>query len=294
MRASIATPYGHTQKSWKFVEVPVTATQTPDLAAIKQRQQQAWSAGDFAMVGSAITMVSELLCEAADLGAGQRVLDVATGSGNTALAAARRWCEVTGVDYVPALLERARERAAVERLQATFGEGDAEKIPFPDAAFDVVLSTFGSMFAPDQEQAARELLRVCRPGGKIGMANWTPDGFIGEMFRVNSRFVPPPAGLQPPPLWGTEDRLSTLFGGGISDLTATKRDFVWRYRSADHWIEFFRSYYGPTQKTFDALGPAQQHEYAAELRALVGRHNRSEDSTMVVPAAYLEVVATRK
>jgi SAM-dependent methyltransferase len=269
-------------------------TQTPDLAAIKQRQQQAWAAGDFAMIGSAITIVSESLCEAADLRAGQRVLDVATGSGNTAIAAARRWCDVVGVDYVPALLERARQRAAGERLPALFQDGDAENIPFADASFDVVLSTFGSMFAPDQEKAARELLRVCRPGGKIGMANWTPDSFIGEMFRVNSRFVPPPPGLQPPLLWGTEERLRALFAEGISNLQAVRRDFVWRYRSANHWIEFFRSYYGPTQKTFDALDPTRQEEYASELRELVSRHNRSGDSTMVVPATYLEVVATRK
>lgn len=269
-------------------------TQAPDLAAIKQRQQLAWASGDFAMVGATLPIVSELLCEAVDLRAGQRVLDVATGSGNTAIAAARRWCDVTGVDYVPALLERGRERARVERLDVTFKDGDAEAIPFPDASFDVVLSTFGSMFAPDQEKAAGELLRVCQSGGRIGMANWTPDSFIGEMFRVNSRFVPPPAGLQPPLLWGTEDRLRALFGEHISDLQTVRRDFVWRHRSADHWIEFFRSYYGPTQKTFDALDAARQEEYANELRDLIRRHNRSGDATMVVPSAYLEVVVTKK
>jgi ubiquinone/menaquinone biosynthesis C-methylase UbiE len=268
--------------------------QAPDLAAIKQRQQQTWASGDFAMVGATLSIVSELLCEAVDLRSGQRVLDVATGSGNTAIAAARRWCDVIGIDYVPALLERGRERATAERLDVTFVDGDAEGIPFPDASFDAVLSTFGSMFAPDQDKAAGELLRVCRPGGKIGMANWTPDSFIGELFRLNGRFVPPPARLQPPPLWGTEEHLRHLFDDRISGLQTVRRDYVFRWLSADHWIEFFRSYYGPTLKTFEALDAARQEEYANELRELVRRHNRSGDSTMVVPSAYLEVVATKR
>lgn len=272
-----------------------TQTQTPDFTVIKQRQQQTWAAGDYSMVASRLTIVSELLCEATDLRPGQRVLDVATGSGNTAIAAARRWCHVTGIDYVPELLERARERAGAERIDVEFRGGDAEDIPFPDATFDTVLSTFGSMFAPDQEKAARELLRVCRPGGKIGLASWTPDSFIGKLFRITARFVPPPPNLLPPYLWGDEQRLPELFQEEeISDLAMVRRHYVFRYPSADHWMEFFRSYYGPTQKAFDALDEPHQEEYARELRQLVRRYNQSSDSTMVVPTPYLEVLATRR
>lgn len=265
-----------------------------DLAAIKQRQQQTWASGDFAMVAATNLIVGELLCEAVDLRAGQKVLDVATGSGNTALAAARRWCDVTGIDYVPALLERGRERAAAERLNVTFREGDAEAIPFPDASFDVVLSTFGAMFAPDQEKTARELLRVCRPGGKIGMANWTPDSVIGELFRTTGKHVPPPPGVKPPVLWGSEERLRELFGNGVTSLRVNRREFVFRYHSAQHWLEYFRTYYGPTLKAFEALDPAGQEALARDLVDLWSRFNRSYDDTLVAPGAYLEVVATRK
>ena len=270
--------------------VPATA---PDLAAIKQRQQQTWAAGDYEVIGSTLVVIGELLCEAVDLRAGQRVLDVATGSGNAALSAARRFCEVTGVDYVPALLERGRQRAAAERLAVAFVEGDAEDIPFSDASFDVVLSTLGSMFAPDQEKAAGELLRVCRPGGKVGLANWTPDGFIGQMFRVTSRYVSPPPGLKPPVLWGTEERLRELFGDRVASVRAERRTFVFRYRSFEHWLEAFRDYYGPVHKAFQALDPDRQAAYAADLRALVEQFNRSNDGTVAVPSDYLEVVAVR-
>ncbi len=262
-------------------DVPATAT---DLTAIKSRQQQTWASGDYAVVGSTLTIMGELLCEAVDLHSGQRVLDVATGSGNAALAGARRFCEVTGIDYVPALLERGRERADAEGLEIAFLEGDAEDIPFPDASFDVVLSTLGSMFAPDQEKAAGELLRVCRPGGKIAMANWTPDGFIGQMFRVTSRYAPPPPGLKPPVLWGTEERLRELFGEGVTSVRAERRGFVFRYRSFDHWLEVFRGYYGPVMKAFQSLDAGRQEAYAAELRSLVEQLNRSGDETMVVPS----------
>jgi SAM-dependent methyltransferase len=269
------------------------ATAGPDLAAIKQRQQQTWATGDYAVVGSTLTIMAELLCEAADLHAGQRVLDVATGNGNAALAAARRFCVVTGIDYVPALLARGRERSAAEGLPVTFAEGDAEDIPFPDASFDVVLSTLGSMFAPDQEKAAGELLRVSRPGGKVGLANWTPDGFIGQMFKVTARYVPPPLGLRPPALWGTEERLWELFGDGVASLRAVPRSFVFRYRSFDHWLEIFRTYYGPVSKAFQALDGDQQDAYAADLRSLVAQLNQVDDGTMAVPSDYLEVVAVR-
>jgi SAM-dependent methyltransferase len=265
----------------------------PDLAAIKQRQQMTWATGDYAVVGSTLAVMAELLCEAVDLRAGQRVLDVATGNGNAALSAARRYCEVTGIDYVPALLARGRERAAAERLPVVFAEGDAEDIPFPDASFDAVLSTLGVMFAPDQEKAAGELLRVTRPGGKIGLTNWTPDGFIGQMFKVTGQYVPPPPGLQPPALWGTEERLRDLFGDGVAWLRAERRSFVFRYRSFEHWLDVFRTYYGPVTKAFQALDAGRQEAYAADLRSLVTRFNGSGDGTMAVPSDYLEVVAVR-
>src|SRR5215217_1641487 len=266
---------------------------TPDLAAIKRRQQQTWAAGDYAVVGSTLAIMAELLCEAVDLRAGQRVLDVATGNGNAAIAAARRFGEVTGVDYVAALLARGRERAAAERLRVAFAEGDAEDLPVPDASFDVVLSTLGVMFAPDQEKVAGELLRACRPGGKIGLANWTPHGFIGEMFRVTARYVPPPSGLRSPTLWGTEERLEELFGDGIASMRTERRSFVFRYRSFEHWLEVFRTYYGPVSKAFEAMDADRQEAYADDLRSLAARFNRSGDRTLAVPSDYLQVVAVR-
>ncbi len=268
--------------------------QTPDLVEIKERQQRAWASGDYALFGATLLIMSELLCEAVDLRSGQRVLDVATGSGNTALAAARRFCEVTGVDYVPALLERGRERAAAERLEIAFRDGDAEKIPFADASFDVVLSTVGVMFAPDQEKAADELLRVCRPGGKIGLASWTPDGFAGEMPKVFARYVPPPPGLEPPALWGTEERVRELLGGGIGDLKGVRRTFVFRYRSVDHYMEVLQTHLGPTREAFRSLDSAGRDDLLGDLADLVNRYNRSGDETMVVPSDYLEVMAIRR
>ncbi len=264
-----------------------------DFDAVKQRQQQAWASGDFSKIATQQILVGELLCEAVDVHPGQKVLDVATGSGNTALAAARRGGEVTGIDFVPGLLERGRERASAERLNIVFQEGDAEHIPFPDASFDVVLSTFGAMFAPNQEQTARELLRVCRPGGKIGMANHTPDSTIGEMFRTFAKFVPPPAGVKPPSLWGTEGRLRELFGQGVSSILATRRSTKIRHASIERWLEFTRTYLGPTQKAFETLDPSGQETLARDLRELMRRANRSGDGTLVAPSDYLEVMAVR-
>ncbi len=266
----------------------------PELAEIKERQQRAWASGDYAVFGAALLVMGELLCEAVDLRPGQKVLDVATGSGNTALAAARRSCEATGIDYVPALLERGRERAAVERLEVVFREGDAENIPFPDASFDVVLSTIGVMFAPDQKKAAGELLRVCRPGGKIGLANWTPESFAGVMPGVFGRYVPPPPGLEPPTLWGNEERVRELLGSGVVGLRATRRSFVFRYRSVRHYLEVLQTHLGPTRQTFQALDPTERENLADDLADLVGRFNRSGDETMIVPSDYLEVVAVRR
>lgn len=241
-----------------------------------------------------ILITAELLCEAVDLHGGQRVLDVAAGSGNAALAAARRFGDVTATDYVPALLEEARKRAAVEGLPLTIREADAEHLPFPDASFDVVLSTFGAMFAPDHEQVARELVRVCRPGGKIGMTNWTPESFLGGFFRTMGEHVPPPAGVRSPMLWGSEGHLRQLFGDGVSNLTMTRRLFAFRQRSPRAWIDYFRAYYGPTRKAFESLDAAGQDRLVADLEALIGRHNVAGDGTMVVPAEYLEVVAVRR
>jgi SAM-dependent methyltransferase len=266
----------------------------PDLAAVKQRQQAAWASGDFAVIGTTLQIVGETLCEAVDLRAGERVLDVAAGNGNATLAAARRFAEVTSTDYVPALLERGRVRAEAERLPATFREADAEDLPFPGASFDVVLSTYGVMFTPDQDRAAAEMARVCRPGGRIGLANWTPGGFIGELFKVIGRYVPPPAGLRSPALWGTKERLDELFGRKASSITTTRRDFNFRYRSAAHWVELFRTFYGPVNRAFLALDPPRQGELEADLLGLLGRFDRGGPAGLIVPSEYLEVVVTRR
>ncbi len=265
-----------------------------DLTAVKSRQHAAWSSGDYAVIGTTLAITGELLCEAVELRPDQRVLDVAAGNGNATVAAARRWADVTSTDYVAALLERGRAKADAEHLPVTFQEADAEDLPFEDSSFDVVLSVFGVMFTPYQEQAARELLRVCRPGGKIGLANWTPDGFIGHVFRTIGKYVPPPAGVKPPSLWGTEERLRELFGDGISDLKVNRRMFVFRYRSAEHLLEVFRTYYGPMLKAFAALDAEGQAGLARDLLELLQRFNQGGPSTLAVPSEYLEVVATRR
>jgi ubiquinone/menaquinone biosynthesis C-methylase UbiE len=266
----------------------------PDLGAVKSRQQGAWSAGDYAVVGTTLQIVGETLCEALDLRSGQKVLDVASGNGNVTLAAARRWCDVVSTDYVPALLERGRDRAAAERLAIEFRQADAEALPFADASFDVVVSTFGVMFTADQDKAAAELVRVCKPGGKIGLANWTPDGFIGQLFKTIGKHMPPPAGVKSPALWGTGARITEFFGAQASSIQLEQRDFVFRYRSAQHWLDVFKTYYGPLLKTFGALDPRAQTALTDDLFALIKRFNRSGDKTMVVPSEYLEVVVTRR
>lgn len=269
------------------------APQTIDHEAIKLRQHGAWSSGDYAIVGTTLQIVGERLCETLDLRSGQTVLDVAAGNGNASLAAARRWCEVTSTDYVAALLERGRERATAERLDIAFREADAEALPFADGQFDAVMSTFGVMFTPDQERAAAELLRVCRHGGKIGLANWTPDGFIGHLFKTIGQYLPPAPGLRSPALWGTQERLTELFGSAGASVQTTRRDFVFRYRSTEHWLEVFSSYYGPVLKVFGALDQPAKAALTRDLMALVDRFNRSGDTTVVVPSSYLEVVVTR-
>ena len=267
----------------------------PDLAAVKQRQQAAWSSGDFAVVAARIVLVAEHLCDTADLQAGWRVLDVATGSGNAAIAAARQGCEVVGVDYVPALLDCGRRRADAEGFAVEFVEGDAESLPFADDSFDAVTSVFGSMFAPDHAQAAAELLRVTRPGGTIALASWTPDGFIGELFRTVGAYVPPPAGVQSPMLWGTEAHLRSLFGDGICSLEVEERTFTFRFASAREFVDFFRTWYGPTLKAFAALEEAARKELEADLIELARRWNRLGGSAATaLPATYIEAVAVTR
>jgi ubiquinone/menaquinone biosynthesis C-methylase UbiE len=272
--------------------IPAAVT-APDFGAIKSRQQAAWSSGDYAVVGTTLQIVGETLCEAIDLRSGQRVLDVAAGNGNATLAAARRFADVVSTDYVGSLLERGRERATADGLTVAFQEADAENLPFADASFDVVLSTFGVMFTPNHDKAAAELLRVCRPGGKIGLANWTPESFIGRLFKVIGKYVPPAPGVRSPALWGSKPHLDVLFGGAAT-VNAQHRVFVFRYRSPAHWLEIFRTYYGPVLKTFAAIDEKSRKSLEQDLFALMGEFNIAEDGTLVIPSEYLEAVITRR
>jgi ubiquinone/menaquinone biosynthesis C-methylase UbiE len=269
-------------------------TVTPNLEALKIRQQAAWSSGNYAVVGTTLQIVGEQLCETLDLRSGSKVLDVAAGNGMVSLAAARRWCDVTSTDYVPALLESGRARASAEGLSIKFIEADAECLPFEDTAFDVVLSTFGVMFTPNQAKAASELLRVCRSGGQIGLANWTPEGFIGQVFRTLGKYLPPPAGAKSPALWGTRAALEEMFGNQARSIKAEPRLFNFRYRSPEQFLEVFKTFYGPVLKAFAALDAASQQDLRNDLHALIVRMNKSGDATMVVPSEYLEVVITRR
>ena len=267
-----------------------TSSPTVDLAAVKAKQHLAWSAGDYAVVGTTLQIVGESLCEALDLRAGEHVLDVAAGNGNATLAAARRWCNVVSTDYVPALLERGRARASAEGLPVKFEQADAENLPYSDHHFDVVLSTFGVMFTPDQDKAAAEMARACKPGGRVGLANWTPTSFIGELFKLIGKYLPPAAGVKSPALWGTEARLRELFGERLDSISIERKNFVFRYHSAAHWLEVFRTFYGPMHKTFGALDAAKQGPLAADLIALAEKFNRATDGTLVAPSEYIEVV----
>jgi ubiquinone/menaquinone biosynthesis C-methylase UbiE len=265
---------------------------TIDLAAIKARQQVAWGSGDYAIVGTTLQIVGETLCEAVDLRSGERVLDVAAGNGNATLAAARRFADVTSTDYVGTLLERGRERAQADRLAVTFEVADAEDLPFIDSSFDVVLSTFGVMFAPNQQQAASELIRVCRPGGRIGLANWTPESFIGQVFKSIGKYVPPAPGMKSPALWGSKAHLDALFASKAA-VAAQSKTFALRYRSPQHWVEIFRGYYGPVLKAFAAIDPDARTALEADLYALLEKFNVADDGTLVVPSEYLEVIITK-
>ena len=269
-------------------------TQSSDLAALKTRQQAAWSSGDYAIIGTTLQIVGEDLCEALDLRSGSRVLDVAAGNGNATLAAARRWCDVVSTDYVDSLLDVGRARAAAEGLAIRFANADAEALPFADREFDVVVSTFGVMFVADHDRAAAELLRVCKPGGKIGMANWTPTGFIGQVFKTLGKYLPPPPGARSPALWGTHERLDQMFLAHATTITAEPRHFVFRYRSPEHFLEIFKTYYGPMLKAFAALDPAARDSLHRDLLALIATFNRSGDGTMVLPSEYLQVVVHKR
>ncbi|HET9663711.1 MAG TPA: class I SAM-dependent methyltransferase [Burkholderiales bacterium] len=267
---------------------------SPDLAAIKQRQQATWASGDFAIIGTTLQIVGEQLAEAVNVRAGEKVLDVGAGNGNATLAAARRFASVTSTDYVPHLLEKGAVRAHAEGLDVTFKVADAEALPFDDGSFDVALSTFGVMFAPDHYRAASELIRVIRHGGRIGLASWTPDGFLGELFGAVASFVPPPAGLRSPMLWGDEPHIVELFGPRAANIACERRSFNFRYRSAEHWIDIFRAYYGPTHKAFAALDGDGQLALHAHLLELLNRHNVAGPDSLVVPGEYLEVVITKQ
>jgi len=267
---------------------------TPNFTAIKARQQAAWGSGDYAIIGTTLQIVGEQLAEACDLRCDERVLDVAAGNGNATLAAARRGCVVTSTDYVASLLERGAERAQAERLNVKFEPADVEALPYADGSFDAVLSTFGAMFAPDQARSAAEMARVCRSGGRIGLANWTPDSLVGQMFKILGRFVPPPAGVQPPSLWGVQSHVQALFGKQAAAVDVTARAFNFRYRSAAHFIAVFRHWYGPVQKAFDALSDDDAKALDQDLSTLLNRLNRAGPASLVVPSEYLEIVVTKR
>ena len=273
---------------------PVKAGILPDFDAIKAKQQATWSSGDFAVIGTTLQIVGETLCEAANVRSGEQVLDVAAGNGNATLAAARRFARVTSTDYVPALLEKGAARARAEGLAVDFQVADAEALPFPDGSFDVVLSTFGAMFTPQHTRPATEMLRVLRSGGRIGLANWTPEGFIGQLFKVIGAYLPPPAGLKSPALWGTEPHIVELFGREATDIRCARRIFNFRYASAAHWVQVFRDFYGPTHKAFLALDAKAQASLERDILALLERLNTAGPASLVVPGEYLEVVVTRR
>ncbi len=268
-----------------------TATLPPtpaDFTAIKQKQQATWASGNYAVIGSTLQIVGETLCEALDLCAGETVIDIAAGNGNVSLAAARRYAKVTATDYVPELLAQTKKRAEADGLTIETREADAENLPFKDGTFDVGVSTFGIMFTPNPAKSASEVVRVVKKGGRIGMANWTPESYIGQLFKLIGKHVPPPAGVPYPALWGTEARLKELFPG--KQMSTAKRIFNFRYESPEHWLETFRTYYGPTYKAFGALNAEGQAALQSDILGLLTKLNRRNDGKLVVPSEYLEVI----
>ena len=264
------------------------------LGGLKDRQQRMWASGDYAAVAARIHPIAERLCETADLAAGASVLDVATGSGNAAIAAARCGCNVVGIDYVPGLLDRARARARAEGLSVQFVEADAEALPFAAASFDAVLSVVGVMFAPDQSRAAAELTRVCRPDGKIALASWTPEGFIGDLLGLVGRYAPPPPGLRPPGEWGSPSRLHELLGRAASSIDTRERVHTFRHRSAEEFADFFLDNYGPTERAAAGLDGDARAAFRADLIALAAAASRlPTDGAVSIPATYLEAIVSR-
>lgn len=269
------------------------STAAPDYGAITERQQGVWSKGDFGRFGAILALHGELLAESVDIHPGDRVLDVGGGTGGASLAAARRFADVTCTDFVPDLLEQAKQRAAAEGLPMRTQVADAQDLPFEDASFDVVISTFGAMFAPDQQKVADELVRVCRAGGRIGMANWSPGSMMNEVFAATAKHVPPPPGIQPVFNWGNEEKVRDLFGDRVTSLEFVPRDMVWRFHTPEHMLEFFRDWYGPTQVAFGALDDDGRQALAEDLLAVYRKHNRADDGTLVAPSAYVEVIGVR-
>jgi ubiquinone/menaquinone biosynthesis C-methylase UbiE len=272
---------------------PAATSTAPNYTAVKTKQKATWGSGDYGRIGVTLQITGEALCEALDIRSGQSVLDVAAGNGNASLAAARRFCKVVSTDYVPSLLDQSRIRATAEKLAIDYREADAEDLPFDEASFDNVVSTFGVMFAPNQGQAASEMIRVCKRGGKIGLANWTPDGFVGQLFKTVGRHVPPPPGVNSPAAWGTEAFLSKHFGPYVAKVDVAARQFTFRYHSPEHWLDVFSSYYGPMVKAFEAIDEAAGASLRNEIGQLIARHNRATDGTLVVPSDYLEIVISR-
>ena len=269
-------------------------TATIDYAAIKDKQRAGWEAGDYTRVGNTLQIMAELLVEAADIRAGQRTLDVASGQGNAAIATALRFAEATGVDYATNLLAKGRDRAAAEQVSVTFVEGDAEQLPFPDASFDVALSTVGVMFAPNQQRAADELVRVTAPGGRIALASWTPTSLVGQMFKVIGKWAPPPAGVRSPMLWGTSEHLTELFGDRVEWTSLTTREYVFRYRTPEHFSQWFRDFYGPITRLAGTLSESDRETFAQELADVARKFNRATDGTCVAGSEYLEAVGVRR
>lgn len=274
--------------------LPASETSTPDFIAIKTKQNAAWSSGDYAKIGVTLQITGEELAEAVNPAPGSSVLDVAAGNGNATLAFARRWCDVTSTDYVEALLDAGRKRAEAERLEVAFRTADAEDLPFRDGSFDSVVSTFGVMFTPNQQKSAAEMIRACRSGGKIGMANWTPESFIGGLFKTLGKRVPPPVGVSSPALWGTRSWIEEQFSADAQDITMKLKNFNFRYRSPEHFIEFFRVFYGPVRKAFVALDKGEQIALYNDIHKTVERFNVATDGTMIAPSEYAEIVVTKR